>query len=496
MNFSLGFSSSAANLVAWSPNGQYLAIPDKNKVYIKDGHSASSLLVTFTCYKAVKLLQWSPDSSLIMTGSISAGSGKKTLSSFVSQAAVEVWNITDPDWQCKIELGSAGLECAAWAPDSRHIITTDLFYVRSTIWSLLNQSIAIIKNPKECNPSFQFSCDGSYLAAAERIECKDYLTILETRTWNTVKQQFPVSCSDMAGLAWVLTTVKGAEPYGLGVRVVCWTPSGYHLIIGSQDTKLRVMCHRTWEILDEQLHSPMIEKIDQEKTGSSALELRTRVFRVVEEVSASGVSNKIYSEVVQRPVQLYPQRNEPLKGAFSCVKNVSPGGHPCHRSDGQGFISNIEAGGCSGGVSVVLLSCDGLYAATCVRQLPCVVWVWRLPRLELIALLVHEMHVQDVSWSPRQARLVITTGEDAVFMWTPYGSLTVPLPQQLRILPTAVRWHPSGERLVVVGKGGGQFCVLSLPPLVRKWATEQPASPPQSLELAHLMDTSLQISES
>ncbi|KAF2350294.1 hypothetical protein FHG87_018951, partial [Trinorchestia longiramus] len=238
MNFSIGFSASSANLVCWSPNGQYLAVPDKSKLYIKDGCTASSLLVSFSCSSFVKLLQWSPDSSLIMTGTPSAPGGENMASSSF-HGCVEVWKLADPDWKCRIELGSAGLLSALWAPDSRHIITTDPFYVQTTVWSLVNQSVTNIKNPKQCSPGLQFSSDGSYLAVAERVNCMDYLTILETQTWHTVKQQFPVDCSDMAGLSWgLLATVRGAELYGLGVRTVSWTPSGHHLIIGSQDTKV------------------------------------------------------------------------------------------------------------------------------------------------------------------------------------------------------------------------------------------------------------------
>ena len=38
------------------------------------------------------------------------------------------------------------------------------------------------------------------------------------------------------------------------------------------------------------------------------------------------------------------------------------------------------------------------------------------------------MHFLDIAWSPRQNTLAISAGGDKVYMWTPFGCLTVLVP--------------------------------------------------------------------
>ena len=40
--------------------------------------------------------------------------------------------MSDAEWTCKIDEGSAGLIAVTWSPDGRHILNTAQFHVRKT----------------------------------------------------------------------------------------------------------------------------------------------------------------------------------------------------------------------------------------------------------------------------------------------------------------------------------------------------------------------------
>jgi WD40 repeat protein len=99
----------------------------------------------------------------------------------------------------------------------------------------------------------------------QRVECKDHISILDTDSWQA-GAKFVADTSDLAGVAWspdgqsiaawdtVLTyklliyTREGqclasysAYPEGLGIRSVCWAPSGQLLSVGSYDQVLTAL---------------------------------------------------------------------------------------------------------------------------------------------------------------------------------------------------------------------------------------------------------------
>lgn len=77
-----------------------------------------------------------------------------------------------------------------WNPDSRHLLTVSEFHLRATVWSLISKAVYYLKNPKDASPGFQFSNDGDYVAFSERHDCKDFLSIIEAKSWSKVKVCF------------------------------------------------------------------------------------------------------------------------------------------------------------------------------------------------------------------------------------------------------------------------------------------------------------------
>ena len=83
----------------------------------------------FTFVDLVTQVEWSPvDGSLLLVAV-----GKRSL--------VFVKSLHDPDWQCKIDEGIAGLAHAQWGPGNNHVLTVSDFKVRLTIWGLADKSV-------------------------------------------------------------------------------------------------------------------------------------------------------------------------------------------------------------------------------------------------------------------------------------------------------------------------------------------------------------------
>jgi WD40 repeat protein len=174
---------------AWSPEGSLLAVVEGNRLTIRE---ASTLLVVnfFSNADTVNKIEWSSD-------------GKYVLCAIYKQGTVQVWDVENPKWVCKISEGPAGLAYSRWGADGRSILNTNEFNVRITVWSLCSTSgaVAALRPPKFCDRAIDFSSDGKFLAVAERRDCKDYVQIYECATW-AAASRFPVETRDLADLTW------------------------------------------------------------------------------------------------------------------------------------------------------------------------------------------------------------------------------------------------------------------------------------------------------
>jgi len=209
---------------AWAPDGSLLASCDGNRLFVRDtstlmlvqiftnidtvlgtharllallpqplpGHlprpvlpcppvSHPHLLPAVLCCPAhacahamqVSRVEWSRDSKYVLCAMYKVG-------------VVQVWDVDDPDWVCKIREGPAGLCYSQWSPEGRHILNTNEFNVRITVWGLALTPagvVASLRAPKFCDRTLDFSNDISYLAVAERKNAKDYVQIYQCGTW-------------------------------------------------------------------------------------------------------------------------------------------------------------------------------------------------------------------------------------------------------------------------------------------------------------------------
>lgn len=144
-------------------------------------------------------------------------------------------------------------------PDSRQIITVSDFNLRLTIWSLSDQNVAYIKDPKHPDKGISFTSNGKFMALAERSQCKDYVGVYYCGDWKLMNH-FQVETNDLADLMWsaddtaivirdnpidcrllIYSATQGLiqkhEPYAdaLGFRNMNFSPNGQFLVSGSCD---------------------------------------------------------------------------------------------------------------------------------------------------------------------------------------------------------------------------------------------------------------------
>ena len=359
-----------------------------------------------------------------------------------------MWSIEQPSWTCKIDGGLAGLTWSWWAPDSRHLLTMADFSLHLTLWSLVSKSVSLIKYPKLPQSGLDFTCDGRYMALAERRDCKDEVSIFDCGSWQLV-QHFPVATQDLAGLGWspdsrvlavwdcvldykvLLYSMDGrclasysAYEHALGVKTVTWSPSSQFLAIGSFDEKLRVLNHLTWRTVAEHLHPTSVDS-----AGAA----------VYQEV-----------EVKVQPPSLAPS-HLPSQSRYDTL--VQPVVVPASRPDPEKPNPKL-------GVGLAIFSPDSRYLATHNDNMPSAVWVWDMHRLGLVALLLQAGPVRDASWDPRQPRLAIATGNGKLYLWSPAGCVSVCIPCDRSFSLTRLAWHPDGSSLALLSSS--HFCVCYL----------------------------------
>jgi len=73
-------------------------------------------------------MEWSRDSHFILVG-------------IAKRGVAFVKSMSDPNWDCKIDEGMAGLAFTRWGPSARHILTVSDFKLRLTIWSLSDKTV-------------------------------------------------------------------------------------------------------------------------------------------------------------------------------------------------------------------------------------------------------------------------------------------------------------------------------------------------------------------
>uniref|UniRef100_A0A8C8IPK7 WD repeat containing, antisense to TP73 n=1 Tax=Oncorhynchus tshawytscha TaxID=74940 RepID=A0A8C8IPK7_ONCTS len=439
MNFSEVFKQSN-QLCRVSPDGKYLATCVQYRLVVRDVNTLQ-ILHLYTCLDQIVHMEWSSDSLFILCAMYKRG-------------LVQVWSLEQPDWYCKIDEGSIGLVSSRWSPDGRHILNTTEFHLRVTVWSLCTKAVSYIKYPKACQKGIDFSRDGCYMALAERRDCRDYVSVFVCDDWHLLRH-FETETQDLAGVEWspngcvlavwdscleykvllysldgrLLSTFSAYE-WSLGIKSLAWSPSSQFLAIGSYDGKVRILNHITWKKVTEFDHPASINNTKAVSTLSNeymsgAFHLPYPVQRHLKNCLAYSLSE--WHEICPLPVQ---------------VPVVKP---------------DLDRANPKVGVSSMAFSSDNRYLATKNDNMACVVWVWDMQRLGLLAVLEQTSAVRCFQWDPRRPRLALCTGNAKLYLWSPAGCVSVQVPAEGGFQVQSVTWHCSGDSLILLGKE--QLCL-------------------------------------
>lgn len=107
-------------------------------------------------------------------------------------------------------------------------------------------------------------------------------------------------------------------------------------------------------------------------------------------------------------------------------------------------------------------SSDSQYICTRNDNMPTVLWIWEVHHLELAAILIQKDPIRAVAWDPKYPRLLLCTGSNHSYMWTPSGAycINIPFPQFSVI---DLKWNLDGSCLLLKDKE--LFCCAALPML-------------------------------
>ena len=421
--------SQTSSLVRFSPDGRFVASAVGYRLILRDVDTLQ-IVQLYSCIDKIEGIEWSCDSEYV-------------LCSICKRGAAQVWSVTNKEWHCKIDKGPVGLAHACFSPDGRHVLATADFRLRITIWSLCDRSVFYIRFPKHVGKGLDFTTDGAVMALAERTDGKDSVGLFAPDGWQPIRT-FRVNSIDLDDLKWapsgevlciidtvlqyqvLLYTATGEHlqtfrPYenALGVKTIAWHPHGHLLALGSYDERARLLNSLTWQRIAECTHPS----------------------EVVEAFSEDGV---VWVEPAGDEAGGYAAKRLPMS-----VPALQPNPNVAEPKIGVGLLAWSPA---------------GRYLVTRNDNMPHAVWVWDGEKLLMHSLLVHRAHVRAAAWHPTRQLLAIATGGSKVYMWSPEGCRTAPLPISHELSVLDLQWSPLGDALLLLDKDRFCVCFLTLPP--------------------------------
>ncbi|KAF6989705.1 hypothetical protein CFC21_007007 [Triticum aestivum] len=436
----------------FSPDARFLAVAVDYRLVVRDVVTLK-VVQLFSCVDKINFLEWAPDSEYILCG-------------LYKRPMVQAWSLSQPDWTCKIDEGSAGIAYARWSPDSRHILTTSEFQLRLTVWSLVNTACVHVQWPKHAARGVSFTKDGKFAAICTRRDCKDYINLLSCHSWE-IMGVFSVDTLDLAGVEWspddsaivawdslleykvLIYSPDGrclfkysAYESGLGVKTVGWSPCGQFLAVGSYDQSVRILNHLTWKTFAEFTHAASIRS-----------PYNAAVFKEVDDPFQLDMSELCLSEGLSRNMRDNGTENgseggSRVKYAVMDVPITVPAQKPASDKPNP-----------KQGIGMLSWSSDSHYFFTRNDNMPTVLWIWDICRLELAAVLVQKDPIRAAAWDPTCPRLVLCTESPHLYMWTPSGAccVNIPLPN-FRIVD--LKWNSAGSCLLL--KDRDSFCCAAI----------------------------------
>lgn len=440
-------SSHGQSLNVPSPNGKLLAgVVQGSRVIVR---LVPSLAVhgIYSAVDRVESVAWNATGSLL-------------LGVVLSQGVVHVWSMQDPDWVCRIDAGSEGLNTAYFHPrHPRLMFTVSDFDLRVQLWSFDGLLMCFTNVQALPKPSHDHSLaalivgteSGSQIIVGD-ISGPSGFDIVAAPHLN---RSFG-KCELIATLErgrFVVMESRGSEKCmylidtlrGVGMKECQLSPlegrvcesSGGVLAIGCADESVELFVIRSGlESLGSiSIKCPTVTIVNghpiilRESLGADASVKDRNLFHL-------GGANTRGLPVAYR--ELVPDEG-PIRslGRIQIPSTESTSRHP----------SNLPIGG----VCKLRMSMNGEWLAIQTDEKASVVFVIHIPKLMVVSILVHRQPVRDFDWSISEGsvQLGVVSGDPWLHVWRPYlNCVTVPM-KDLSMRPHQLQWTKTGQQAIL-----------------------------------------------
>lgn len=335
-------------------------------------------------YDNIEYIQWSKNNKLILIGLFKRG-------------ICEVRSIDDDqnNWYCKIDEGIQGMNYALFSPDSNHILTITEFNIRLTVRSLVDKSTFFINLPKFSRRGLSFSENGErkFMALAERHNAQDMIGIYYLGNW---------------------TCLNKFQPQTVDLQDIFWSYDSSSLIVQDTPNIFKVLIYSIIGNLEKEIKIPEFGLgikcilVSPNERKYTCLGLFNATIHLFNNISNTNISVFEHNKERLNLKEVKIFKEEKKENGIYKYKELT--------EQKENIFSSLDIGQSKNqyenGISKIAYSYENNYLASKNDNMPMVIFIWDLNKLELISILIQKNEIKFFDWIPRQNILFIATGSN------------------------------------------------------------------------------------
>lgn len=452
INFSDLFKQTSGHC-HYSPDTTLLASTISFRLVVRDATNLEVLHV-WKCLDEVSHVEWSPDSSLL-------------LAILKKRNMIQVFNIDDTSWKCRLDFASVPVHHAVWTPDSRHVMTVDNLNIRIQMWSLTQKTISILSDIKSLRKGVAMNSDK--IAVLENRTGKDSPTALQD--YISILQYNELVDEWQKKQCFKIATKNSCE--------VNFSPCGSFLYVKDDPIHdRRVYIYRS---CDGKLETALKVQATLHTWHTQALMIGAWIDPVVtlhSRLTWKEVATFNHQEIIQNCSAIYYEVSRKPPN-FSTEMDVLASEQASLYTTGSKFeIATLPYHlplntDIAPSISWLRMSSCGRLLASQRADMKRIIYIWGGAHLGTTRNLQgagggdapHSIieTVGDITcaaWSPSEARLAMCTGNDKIYLWSEESILSIENPNDSRFCITALRWSPNGKYLILMSKTQMLICFV------------------------------------